>query len=156
MVGLLSACSLKQMQPSLQISEVKLRSMSAEDFTRISDYLQPEKTAADRLILCSQPGELAGDYFILICNQRLNQLPTGTQLCAKIRRGHGSELLEFERSLGPIPRPQSREIYVGITGSDWQQDQAAPTAWEFSLKDSSGSTLCRYQSFLWSTSASKY
>lgn len=156
MACLLSACSLKQAQPSLQISEVKLRSMSAEDFTRISDYLQPEKTAADRLTLRSQADALTGHYFILICSQSLDQLPTGTQLLAKFRLPNKSDLLQFKRALDPIPRPRSREIYVGITGSDWQNNPVAPTAWEFTLQAPDGTPLCRYQSFLWSANASRY
>lgn len=153
---LLSACSLKQAQPSFQISEVKLRSMSAEDFTRISDYLQPEKTTADRLSLRSQTDALTGHYCILICNQSLGQLPAGTQLLAKFRLPNKSDLLQFKRALDPIPRPRSREIYVGITGNDWQHDQVAPTAWEFTLIAPDGTPLCRYQSFLWSPNASRF
>ena len=45
--------------------EVKLREMSAEDFTRISDYLQPEKTTADRLTLRSQSDALIRSLFHL-------------------------------------------------------------------------------------------
>lgn len=156
MACLLSACSLKQAQPSLQIFEVKLRAMSAEDFTRISDYFQPGKTTADRLTLRSQADALTGHYFILICSQSLSQLPAGTQLLAKFRLPNKSDLLQFKRALDPIPRPRSREIYVGITGSDWQHDQAAPTAWEFTLIAPDGTLLSRYQSFLWSANASRF
>ena len=156
MALLLGACSLKQPPASLKISEVKLRSMSEDDFSCISDYLQPEKTAADRLILRSQPDAMAGNYFILICNQKLNQLPAGTRLQAKFRLADSREILEFEHILDPIPRPNSREIYVGITGQDVQSNSPKPAAWEFTLKAPNGSKLCRYQSFLWSIDAARH
>lgn len=153
---LLGACSLKQPQASFKICEVKLRSMSEDDFLRISDYLQPEKTVADRLILRSQPDALAGNYFILICKQKLNQLPAGTSLKAKFRLANSREILEFEHVLDPIPRTDSREIYVGITGQDLQLSPTKPTAWEFTLKAPNGYTLCRHQSFLWSIDATRH
>ena len=105
--------------------------MTAEDFESISDYLDPNESTSDRLIVRAQPSTIAGYYLILICNQRLEQFPAGTKLSAKIRHSNDSELLEFERTLAPAPNPKSREIYVGITESEGQISQSSPIAWVY-------------------------
>jgi len=49
----------------------------------------------------------------------------------------------------PTDRPNTRQIYAGITGSDWPDADVRPLAWKISFINSAGKVIAQKQSYLW-------
>jgi hypothetical protein len=64
-----------------------------------------------------------------------------------LRKGN-SENETFSFSL-PTNLKDKKEIFLGLTGSDWLLANDKPIAWRLIIKNSLGSTLFLKKSFLW-------
>ena len=49
----------------------------------------------------------------------------------------------------PSERPNTRQVYAGITGSDWPDADVRPLAWKISFINTEGKVIAQKQSYLW-------
>ncbi|MBC8012290.1 MAG: hypothetical protein H7067_19585 [Burkholderiales bacterium] len=118
---------------------------AAESFVRIGEYFGGVESAPETIVR-SQPDSRDGYYF-------LTRFKTPEALPGSIL------VLEYYVPGDELARVQffpvdlekgSRAILAGLTGADWTDAKAAPTAWRLRLLGPSGAELARQQSFLWS------
>jgi hypothetical protein len=149
-----SCASIRQQAvTSVDILEIKPRYIQAEDFKRIREYLTGKEEKGNRVILRTNPEQREGYYFTLVLDQKLRNLPTGTVIFGEF---HTPKSLEVQQHTFKLPAklgaktPNTREIFIGLTGDDWPVKEAVPSAWRFTIKDASGEVLGIKKSFLWS------
>lgn len=125
---------------------------TAEDGERLVEFFgKPEPTGA-RTILRSQPDKRAGFYFLV----RLEApgLPDGARLWRLRYLIPGSPKMRVREF--PVTAHIRRTVFeLGLTGDDWLDPKALPTAWQLSLIGSQGEVLVGEQSFLWSDRAAR-
>jgi hypothetical protein len=122
---------------------------TAESFVGIREYFGGEEQTSGRLILRSQPAARAGYYWLVRVRSAI-AVPEAQLELQVVRAGNPDpETHRFPCSL----KTGSQPILAGLTGGDWPDAQARPTAWQVRLLDPSGETLVSETSFLWSTSA---
>lgn len=148
---LLTACAStpKTALTSVEIKEIKPRYIEAEQLTRASEYFTGQEVQGDRIFLRSSPGAKQGYYFTLILDENVRRLPKGTTIVGEFFGPDSVEPKSYEFTL-PNRRPKTRELFVGLTGSDWPDASAVPAAWRFTIRGPNGNTLGASQSFLWS------
>jgi len=134
---------------SVTIEEIKPRYIEADEFMRISEYLTGKEHQGDRVIIRSDPTDRSGYYFTLILDTDVRRMPAGTQVIGEFHtpKSLDAEVHNFEL---PARRPESNEIFVGLTGKDWPNKDALPGAWRFTIVDPNGLQLALKQSYLWS------
>jgi len=78
----------------------------------------------------------------------VRDLPTGSQLKLEVIRSDswGTKTFTFDLD---TEGTRTRDIYAGLTGSDWSDDSAQPIAWKITLLDAQGQPLDDKKSFLW-------
>jgi hypothetical protein len=148
--SLLAGCAStpKQAITSVEIKEIKPRYIETEQFKRISEYLTGKEYFGDRMILRTHPEERDGFYFTLILDTDARKLPAGTVVIGEFYTKKSPEKQVHEFPL-PSKRTSTNEIFVGLTGDDWPEDNGAPAAWNFTIKDANGKVLGSKQSYLW-------
>lgn len=134
---------------SLEITEIKPRLIEEQQFMRIDEYLTGKENTGDRVILRSNPSSRTGYYFVLILDENVKYLPTGTKIIGEFHTTKELGVQTIEFSL-PKKRPKTNEIFVGLTGEDWPKGSVTPAAWRFTIQDANGAVLATKQSFLWS------
>jgi len=139
----------KEALTSIEIREVKPRYIEADQLTRASEYFTGEENKGKRILLRSTTGVKIGYYFTLILDEKVRRLPKGTVIIGEFFTPDSVDMQTYEFKL-PNRRPNTREIFVGLTGDDWPDRQSVPAAWRFSIRGPNGNTLAETQSFLWS------
>lgn len=134
---------------SVDIKEIKPRYIDAEQLTRASEYFTGEENTGNRVFLRSSPKAKSGFYFTLVLDEKVRRLPRGTTVLGEFYTPNDVEVQRYTFTL-PNRRPRTREIFVGLTGDDWPEADAVPSAWRFTITGPNGNTLGGAQSFLWS------
>ncbi len=148
---LLSGCAIRPQQSvsAVEIREVKPRYIEEEAFKRISEYFTGGEATGDRVVIRSQPDARTGYYFTLVLDSKVRRLPSGTVIVGEF---HTPKALDVQTHRFELPArlPQTREIFLGLTGEDWTFGRSAvPSAWRFTIEDANGNTLGRKESYLW-------
>ena len=148
---LCTACSTTVVEPELniEIKAIMPRYIEAENFTRISEYLTGKENQGRRVIIRTQPRAREGFYFILVLNKNVRKLPADTYILGEFYTPTSLDAQTHRFEL-PSTLPGTDEIFLGLTGADWPQKDAQPSAWRFTIKNSREETLAQKQSFLWS------
>ncbi len=143
------ASTRQQTLTSVQIEEIKPRAIQEDDFKRISEYLTGKEHKGDRILLRTDPEARTGYYFTLILDESARRLPTGTTIVGEF---HTAKSLDVQVRTFTLPakRPNTKEIFVGLTGEDWSEEGPVPSAWRFTIKDANGAVLATQKSYLWS------
>ena len=155
LLALLSLCCIscastpKQDLRSVTIQEIKPRYIKEESFKRIGEYFTGAEKPGRRVFLRSDAPARAGYYFTLILDEDIRRLPSGTTVLAEFYTGASPDVQTHTFTL-PNRRPKTREIFVGLTGTDWPDEDAVPAAWRFTFVDPNGQPLGSAQSYLWS------
>jgi hypothetical protein len=119
---------------------------ASETFVGIREYFGGDEPNGGRTTLRSQPDERGG-YYWLIRARSSEPVPEAVVEVQFIRPGRS----ESETRLFTCSLPEgSRAILIGLTGSDWPDAKARPTAWKVRLLDPAGNVLAAEESFLWS------
>lgn len=149
-LSFVSCASVKRPEvvSSVEILEVKPRYIEEESFVRISEYWTGKENTGDRVILRSQVGERSGYYFTLVLDEAIRLLPQGTVIVGEFYTPNSTDVLSIDFKLPP-KRPKTKEVFVGLTGDDWPDPDAVPSAWRFTIKDPNGKEMARLKSFLW-------
>ncbi len=133
---------------SVTIKEIKPRYIDEQQFIRISEYWTGAENTGDRVILRSDARERSGYYFTLILDEKVRKLPKGTVILGEFYTAKSPDRQTHEFVL-PAKRPKTKEIFVGLTGEDWPEEDAVPGAWRFTIKTPNGEVMAEAQSFLW-------
>lgn len=147
----LAGCASTSNEPlrSLTIEEIKPRYIPEKNFMRISEYWTGAENKGDRVILRSNPEARSGFYFTLILDAKVRDLPRGSVITGEFYTPDSKEPKTYNFKL-PNKLPKTKEIFVGLTGDDWPDPDAIPSAWRFTIKDANSETLARKKSYLWS------
>ncbi len=132
----------------VEIKTVNHQFLAADSFQRLSEFFTGKENRGRRLIVRTQEGARAGQYFILTLNQNVRALPKNARLKLEIITSESTQEKEF---LLPLPSsiPRTREIFAGITGSDWPQNEIKILAWRLTVQDDQGKFIADKESFLW-------
>ncbi len=131
------------------ISHVDQRNIDDLEFRRISEYFTGQENTSGRIIERTNPQQRAGHYFIISLEfHPRTTLPRGTQADLDyIRKNHAEtqhQHFTFSADAGTW-----NEILLGLTGTDWPDNNETIVAWKITLKNASGKVLADDQSFLW-------
>lgn len=145
--GLILAAALC---PLLLNAEVTLERVwpgyrSAESFTTISEYFGGAPGTTARPVLRTQPHARDG-YYWLARTKTKSAHPASTLKLEVTRPGETQpETYAFDYDVAA----GSHAVFVGLTGTDWADSEAAPVAWRLTLLDAQGNLLASHHSFLW-------
>lgn len=134
---------------SVEIKEIKPRFIQEQDFKRIGEYMTGKEYTGKRVILRSDPEARTGYYFTLVLDEKVKRLPSGTTILGEFYTAKGLDIQEHTFTL-PAKRPNTKEVFVGLTGADWPKGSVTPAAWRFTIKDANGHILAKEKSYLWS------
>lgn len=132
----------------ISIKEISPRYIETEQFMRIGEYLTGKEHTGRRVIVRSDPTERDGYYFILTLSEKAKKLPRGTKIVAEFYTALSHDVQSFEFLL-PSRLPGTKDIFVGLTGSDAPAEQQIPAAWRFTFQAASGEVIAQKQSYLW-------
>jgi len=127
--------------------KVYVRYEPEQTFKRISEYFTGKEAQGNRMVVRLPVESREGMYWVIRLNQSTAQLPTGAQLKVSFYR-EGS--ITPESRTYPLDTERSvYTIFAGITGNDWPDKEAKPSAWKLELIDASGKAISSKKSFLW-------
>ncbi len=132
------------------IAHVDQRYIPDADFRRISEYFTGRENTSGRLIERTDPQQRAGYYFILSLEWHPHTtLSAGTQADLDyILKGDPQP--RHAHFVFSAPTGTFHEILLGLTGTNWTDQNATMVAWKVALEDAAGAVLATQQSFLWS------
>ena len=102
-----------------------------------------------RIIIRTDRKQRDGYYFILLLDQRVRDLPTGTYIEGEFYTPQSFDMQAHTFQF-PSKLSKSKEIFIGLTGKDWPDKDAVPAAWRFTIRNSNGDVLAIRKSYLWS------
>lgn len=145
------ACSTtkESSETAVKIVEVHPRYIEAETFKRISEYMTGRENPGKRVIIRTNPRQRDGYYFVLVIDRNVRKLPSDAYIQGEFYTSKSLDL-QTHRFEFPSILPNTREIFIGLTGDDWPQESAVPAAWRFTIKNSQEQILAQEQSYLWS------
>lgn len=117
-----------------------------ESFVRISEYFTYRENTGRETVLRTQPDARAGFYFLT--RTKTDAAISGATFKLEIVSPGNPQPRVYSFS-ADIPRG-SRVFQIGVTGSDWPDEDTYPVAWRVTLSGSDGTVLTSAQSFLWS------
>ena len=133
---------------AVEFRHLAIRHVEAKAFVRISEYFTGRENPGNRLLCRSRPNERAGLYFVLTLDEKSRKLPDGAVFVLEVIRPDDPETKLFRIPV-PAKRPRGKEVFLGLTGEDWPDEEARPVAWRLRLLDAGGGTLAERKSFLW-------
>ncbi|MFQ3224963.1 MAG: hypothetical protein ACI8Z5_001217 [Lentimonas sp.] len=134
---------------SVNILDIKPRYIETEDFKRASEYMTGKENRGNRVIIRTDKSDRAGYYFVLMLDEKVRDLPSGTYIEGEFFTPKTLDKQEYTFPL-PSKLPKSKEIFIGLTGEDWPNQSDIPSAWKFTIKNSNGDVLATEKSYLWS------
>lgn len=147
--GIIMVCFLGAMSvvaKAIEIENVKLRMIEAEQFIRISEYFTGKENTGKRVILRSDPDHRGGLYFVVRFSESVQSLPENIKLSVEFYLTGSVHLNHFDFDL-PSPLKNTRRIFVGITDPS-VDSKRFPIAWKIRVY-LTGETYCERKSYLW-------
>jgi len=117
----------------------------AASFTDIGEYFGGSENPRGRTLLRSQPEARDGYYWLV---RMRSDTPVADATLRLDFRRPGEDVTETREFPLTVPA-RSQPVYAGLTGRDWPDDNALPTAWRVQLLDAGGTVLAESTSFLW-------
>lgn len=149
LLGVACSTTKESSEPPVKIVDVMPRYIEAETFKRISEYMTGRENPGKRVIIRTNPRQRDGYYFVLIIDRNVRKLPPDAYIQGEFYTSKSLDL-QTHRFEFPSILPNTREIFIGLTGDDWPQEGAVPAAWRFTIKNSQEQILAQEQSYLWS------
>ena len=122
---------------------------TVRDFKRIPEFFTGKEFSGWKVYCRTNPADREGFYFVV---KVTGDVPQSSADC--------HWLLEWITPLDPTAQQKKvslpaqnilgKEVFIGLTGSDWPDPSVQPIAWSLSLVDSKEGILGKSQSFLWS------
>ncbi len=115
---------------------------------RIYDYFSDKETIGPWAICRTHSDVKEGLYFIIILDHSINMLPKQTVIKINIISTENSEPITYNLTLQNISL-KSKEIYAGLTGTDWPDENKNLLAWKVALISEDKIVLAERKSYLW-------
>ena len=119
---------------------------TADSFKRLSEYFTGDENPGRYSIFRTDPEQRDGFYISLVADDKSQLSEVSTVRLHYIRAG------TQEATTVDIPVDQAidkRRVLVGLTGSEWTDENNLPVAWKVELLDDAGAIVDASQSFLW-------
>lgn len=129
------------------IASVVPRHMETAQFQYVGEFFSGREVTDNRILVRSQAEERTGQYLIITLKERAAQLPTGTRARLEMIRSDSTEVRVHDFAI-PREPASAREIYLGLTGSDWPEASLRPVAWRLRFFDGEA-VIAEWPSFLW-------
>lgn len=118
----------------------------ADSFKRISEYLGGKENTGRQTVLRSQTDNRDGFYFLVRVRNRESWFENARFVLEIITPDSAKpKVYEFPASISR----GSRVFNLGLTGSDWTNEEEHPVAWKLRLMSSDDREIVSQQSFLW-------
>ncbi len=127
---------------------VSVRYLEKQAFLRISEYFAGKENTGNRLICRSKPDARAGLYIVLSLKESTRKLPSDLVARWQVISPKAPDPVEHIITV-PNDRPRGKDLFVGLTGTDWPDPDARPVAWRFTLETTDGKVLLVRKSYLW-------
>jgi hypothetical protein len=98
-----------------------------------------------RTVIPSQPEEPAGQYFII----RLEDAKSAPVATARMTLYTTESKVASTRQWELAGTELDNWLYLGLTGTDWPDEDVRPLAWHIEILDAGGAVLTEWKSFLW-------
>ena len=128
-----------------------IRYLEKQAFLRISESFDGKENTGNRLICRSRPDARAGLYLIVSLKDSTRKLPRNLIARWQVISPKAPDPVEYRIAV-PNERPRGKDLFVGLTGTDWPDPKARPVAWKFTLETSDGKIVLERKSFLWERS----
>ena len=142
---ILTLC-LTSVSNGLSIETAYTRAYAAEKIRSISNHFGSSLSKQGfRSVVASQPDQPGGQYFIL----HLEDTAQGSPATARMTL-YTTAAKEFSIHTWDLSGDDLKSwLYLGLTGSDWPEEDVRPLAWKVELLDADGAVLSEWKSFLW-------
>ena len=114
----------------------------------IYEVFTGEETHYGKLVLRSQPDKRAGMYFFVMFGYEPDDIALACTFELSVDSTGDAKTRTYKFTV-PETHSVTREIALGVTGSDWPWPKARVNAWKLVLKSPSGKVLAQKQSWLW-------
>lgn len=148
LVFLLCLCCAPLLASAVEIEQGYTRYMREGQFQHLREFFSGEEYTGRRLIERSDPANRAGQYFVLILDARLRELPSDTVAVLDFLSANDLDPRTQRFPLQTSKKPGSRQIYLGLTGDDWNGEETQLIAWRVRLLQGE-QQLAEWKSFLW-------
>ncbi|EDY83414.1 hypothetical protein VDG1235_3041 [Verrucomicrobiia bacterium DG1235] len=133
-----------------ELTVISAEHRDANSFKRVSEYLTGKHSDGRYAIFRSDNSRRDGFYVSLLAKDK-DTLPSVSSVRIQFVRPGTQEITSFETTTGKLAK---KRILVGLTETEWLDEDSHPVAWKIDLLDSSGNTLESAKSFLWSEPSS--
>lgn len=132
--------------PAVTIETAFTRYYQEGDIRPIGQYFGSKLSQQGfRTVLASQPGEPAGQYFII----RLKEWKSADIASARMTL-YATDSKEPSTRTWELGQEQLDDwLYLGLTGDDWPGTEIRPLAWRVELLGNDERVLAEWKSFLW-------
>ena len=137
-----------------KISYVLNRYISAPETRTIYETFTGEETTYGKLVMRSQPDNRAGMYFFVMFGYEPDDISLACSFELSVDSTADTKVHTYKFTV-PETHSVTREIVLGVTGSDWPSPKARVNAWKLVLKSPSGKILAQKQSWLWEDVSAK-
>ena len=131
-----------------KISYVLNRYISDPETRSIYEIFTGEETTYGKLVIRTQPDKRAGMYFFVMFGYDPDDIALACTFELSVDSTGDSKTKTYKFTV-PETHSVTREIALGVTGSDWPGPDAKVNAWKLVLKSPTGKILTQKQSWLW-------
>ena len=114
----------------------------------IVEIFTGEEFTQGYLTLRTQPDKRAGRYFSLMISGP-DEIPLGTTITLEVDSSRRTGTSKYTFTV-PETHGLLREIRLGVTGSDWPDEDELVNAWKITIKNPYGLPVVTKESWLWS------
>jgi hypothetical protein len=120
---------------------------TADSFDRISEYFTSRENPGGQIILRTHPEKREGYYFFI--RMKTPAGIDGARVVIDVITPASADPKTYTLPAPPL-RKGTVLLNPGLTGDDWPDSAAHPTAWRLRLLADDGTELFTQQSYLWS------
>lgn len=132
---------------AVEVNHVRGGFFEEKDFQRFTEFFGGGENESYRTVRRTDDAR-SGLYFVIELDTRLADFPPDAVLRLELIPLGEPQATVFTLDLSG-ERGRSRELYAGVTGTDWPEETGMPVAWRMTFLDGSGRELAQRQSFLW-------
>ncbi|WP_277507993.1 MULTISPECIES: hypothetical protein [unclassified Ereboglobus] len=120
---------------------------AAESFDRISEYFSGRENTGGQIVLRTRPESREGYYFFT--RVKIPGDISGARIVLDVIMPTSPDPKTYSLPAPPL-RKGALILNPGLTGADWPDAKARPTAWRLRLLAADGAEIFSRQSYLWS------
>ena len=129
------------------VAKIHTEFLTEYDFLRIPEIFSGKEFTGSRVIVRSSPVR-SGLYFSIPLGKKSSAIRKGKRVELQLIDTTSLFSRNFSFSLPEVSYSQ-KDLFIGITGADWNQSAMKLVAWKVEIFDSSKEPLFSSQSALW-------